>query len=49
MTRRLEAAVLACSLSLVGLSVVALRALRRPASRLSRFVDERMLPHGVSR
>lgn len=39
---------LACSLSAVGLSVAVLRLLTDPRSRLSRFVDRNMLPHGVS-
>lgn len=39
---------LACCLSVVGLSVAVLRALRDPGSRVSRFVDRNILPDGVS-
>lgn len=46
---RAEQVVLACGLSMVGLSVGVLRLLRDPASRLSRWVDHNMLPDGVTR
>lgn len=45
---RAEQVLVACSLSLVGLSVAALRLLADPGSRLSRWVDRSLLPHGVS-
>lgn len=46
---RIEQGVLACSLALLGLSTGVLIALRNPASRVSRFVDRNVLPHGVTR
>lgn len=44
-----EQVFLACCLSVVGLSVAALRMLKDPASRLSRFVDRNVLPYGMTR
>lgn len=44
---RLEQLLVAGSLSAVGLSVMVLRLLSKPESRLSRFVDRNVLPHGV--
>lgn len=46
---RIENVVLACSLSMVGLSVAVVRLLADPNSRLSRFVDRNILPYGVTR
>jgi hypothetical protein len=46
---RLPEAVLACCLSAVGLSTVALRLLANPTSRLSRWVDRSLLPEGITR
>jgi len=45
---RLAEVTLAASLSAVGLATVVLRALAKPTSRLSRFVD-RNLPEGITR
>lgn len=44
-----EQVFLACCLSVVGLSVATLRALKNPASRVSRVVDRHVLPYGVTR
>lgn len=49
LTPRAEQVVLACALSVFGLSVAVLRLLANPASGLSRFVDRLALPSGVSR
>jgi hypothetical protein len=46
---RVEQVVVACGLSMVGLSVGALRLLKDPKSRLSRWVDRNVLPYGVTR
>ena len=49
---RVDAVVLAGAVSLVGLAAAVRRArslLADPATWLSRLVDERILPHGMSR
>lgn len=45
---RVEQVVLACSLSLIGLSVAALIALHNPASRIYRFLNRTALPDGAT-
>lgn len=46
---RVEQVVLACGLSMFGLSVGVLRLLKNPKSRLSRRVDGNVLPFEVTR
>lgn len=46
---RTEQFFVACGLSVVGLSIAARRLLANRASRLSRFVDDHILPYGVTR
>lgn len=46
--RRAPELALACCLSTLGLSIAVLRALKNPASRLSRFIDRNILPDGVT-